>query len=62
MSTRKKGKKASGEKMYSYDEYRREFGVVPSPEPTYSTTDPRGFGAKLAQEAMKKVREEVDKK
>lgn len=62
MPAKKKGEKTSGEKMYSYDEYRREFGVVTSPESTYAVTDPKVFGVKLAHEAMKKLKEEIEKK
>ncbi len=62
MPTKKKATKPRGEKMYSYDEYRKEFGVIKKPEPTYATADARVFGVKLAHEALKKVKHEVESK
>jgi hypothetical protein len=62
MRTKKKATIPKGEKMYSYDEYRKEFGVITKPEPTYLTADPRVFGVKLAHEALKKVKQEIEGK
>lgn len=62
MADKKKEKKPSGEKLYSYDEYRKEFGVVTRREQDYTMTTAKIFGAKLAQEALRKVKRDIEKK
>jgi hypothetical protein len=58
MPSKKKAEK--DEKRYSYDEYRREFGVA-TPQPEHDTSA-KGFGVKMAQEALKRVRRDIESK
>lgn len=65
MPIKKKGsktRKARGEKLYSYDDYRKEFGVVTEQERDNLASDPKVFGVNLAREALKKFREDLEKR
>jgi hypothetical protein len=50
--------KAKGTKLYSYDEFRKTFYPdsnfeLPTPQ------DPRAFGRRLGEEAVKKIKEQA---
>lgn len=57
----KKGGKKS-EKMYSFDEYRKTFYPKPAPENGHASQDPKLFGKQLAEDALRQIREELNKK
>ena len=53
-----KTQKATGAKLYSYDEFRKTFYPdsnleLPTPQ------DPRAFGRKLGEEAVKRIKEQA---
>lgn len=53
-------KKATKQKIqnrqYSYDEYRKAF--YPKPQPSPNPQEPEVFGARLAEEALKELKQE----
>lgn len=57
----KKGEKKS-EKLYSFEEYRKTFYPKPTPKSDLAPQDPTLFGRQLAENAIKKVREQLGKK
>lgn len=58
MPTKKKGNK---ERMYSFDEYRRAFCSRVDTESDKPNEDPKVFGVKLAEDALKRINKKLNK-
>lgn len=56
MASSKKGKKA--EKEYSYEEFIKTFYPKPTGENRPKPSDPKDFGTRLAEAALKRVKSE----
>ncbi len=50
------------EKEYSYDEFRKTFYPNPDLERKISPQDPKVFGRKLGEEAVKRISEQTQNK
>ena len=50
------------EKSYSYDEYRKTFYPKPRPEHKLTFQEPKSFGGRLAEEALKKIKSDLPRK
>jgi hypothetical protein len=46
------------DRQYSYDEYRKAF--YPKPQPSPNPQEPEVFGAKLAEETLRQIKQEED--
>jgi hypothetical protein len=61
MATKKKStKKKIQNREYSYDEYRKAF--YPKPQPSPNPQEPEVFGARLAEEALRQLKQEEDRR
>jgi hypothetical protein len=60
MPTRKAAKK--GEKSYTYEEFLKTFYPKPKREQEPTPRDPKIFGNRLAEAALKKIKESSDTK
>lgn len=56
MAQTKKGKK--GEREYSYEEFLKTFYPKPTGENKPKPSDPKDFGVKLAEAALKRMKSE----
>jgi hypothetical protein len=61
MAATKKGVKKT-EKLYSYDEFRKTFYPSTDLDRKVSPQDPKVFGRKLGEEALRKIREQTQNK
>lgn len=57
-ATKKKTNK--GEKLYSYEEYRKTFYPNPDLEQKIAPQDPKVFGRRLAEQALKEAAKSQD--
>ena len=61
MTAKKKSIKSKTQnRQYSYDEYRKAF--YPKPQPSPNPQEPEVFGARLAEEALRQLKQEEERR